>query len=144
MIFELSCKNYLIMKNKIVVTLFLSFFLFSCTKDDIRINPDNPLIGIWNYSHYEVNASIYNRSQDFEETEGYRFNSDGSLLIRANSGDCATPPISYANYKGSWSIINDTLIQINTKNWSGSIAYRLDIEQIDSSYLKIIRVSTVK
>ena len=37
-----------------------------------------------------------------------------------------------------------TLIQIKTKNWSGSITYKLDIEYIEPSYLKVIRVSIDK
>jgi hypothetical protein len=132
------------MKIKPAVILFLIISLSSCTKDDPDIDPDNPLIGTWNFTHNEENTFVYSRSSDFAEVDGYRFNSDGTLIVRGNSGDCATPPISYANYKGDWSVLNDTLIRINTKYWGGSITYKIDIEHIDSKSLKILRVTSQK
>jgi hypothetical protein len=123
---------------------FLSLFLYSCSKDEIKIEPDNLLIGIWNYSDYQDNASIFTRSQEFVDNHCYRFNSDGTLTERKNSGWCGTPPISYADYPGTWNFLNDTLIQINVGYWGGSTSYRLDIESISSKSLKIVTIPDAK
>jgi hypothetical protein len=121
--------------------LFLSFFLVlisSCTKDEVKVDPDNPLIGIWNYSGFQDNIYIFSRDDRFTDNHGYRFNPDGTLTERKNSGWCGTPPISYADYKGSWAMLNDTLIQIDVGYWGGTTVYRLDVEQIDSNSLRAI------
>jgi hypothetical protein len=123
---------------------FLSLFLYSCSKDEIKIEPDNLLIGIWDYSDYQDNASIFTRSQEFVDNHCYRFNSDGTLTERKNSGWCGTPPISYADYPGTWNFLNDTLIQINVGYWGGSTSYRLDIESISSKSLKIVTIPDAK
>jgi hypothetical protein len=123
---------------------FLSLFLYSCSKDEIKIEPDNLLIGIWNYSDYQDNASIFTRSQEFVDNHCYRFNSDGTLTERKNSGWCGTPPISYADYPGTWNFLNDTLIQINVGYWGGSTSYRLDIESISSKSLKVVTIPDAK
>jgi hypothetical protein len=123
---------------------FLSLFLYSCSKDEIKIEPDNLLIGIWDYSDYQDNASIFTRSQEFVDNHCYRFNSDGTLTERKNSGWCGTPPISYADYPGTWNFLNDTLIQINVGYWGGSTSYRLDIESISSKSLKLVTIPDAK
>ncbi len=132
------------MKKLSLFIFFLSLFLYSCSKDEIKIEPDNLLIGIWNYSDYQDNASIFTRSQEFVDNHCYRFNSDGTLTERKNSGWCGTPPISYADYPGTWNFLNDTLIQINVGYWGGSTSYRLDIESISSKSLKIVTIPDAK
>jgi hypothetical protein len=87
---------------------------------------------------------VYTRSQEFASTFCYRFNSDGTLIERKNSGWCGTPPISYADYSGNWTILNDTLIQISVGYWGGSEKYNLDIESISSDSLQVIRTSVKK
>jgi hypothetical protein len=131
-------------KNLSLYIFFLSLFLYSCSKDEIKIEPDNLLIGIWNYSDYQDNASIFTRSQEFVDNHCYRFNPDGTFLERKNAGWCGTPPISYADYPGTWNVLNDTLIQINVGYWGGSTSYRLDIESISSKSLKVVTIPDAK
>jgi hypothetical protein len=123
--------------NKIALSIiFLTFLLTSCKKDDIKIDPNNPLLGIWSYSDYVGETAVYTRSLGFIDEPGYEFKNNGTLTERKNSGWCGTPPVSYANYAGTWSFINDTLIQLEVGYWGGITSYQLDIELVDSKYLK--------
>ena len=83
---------------------------------------------------------MYVRNQDFVDGPCYRFNSDGTMTERKNSGWCGTPPISYADYPGSWSVLNDTMINVTVGYWGGTINYKLDIETLNSELLKTILI----
>ena len=123
--------------TKILFAIFSCLFLLgACSKDEINIDPDNLLIGVWNYSGYQDNSLIFSRNNEFIDNQCYRFNADGSLTERKNSGWCGTPPISYADFSGTWNIINDTLIQVEVGYWGGTTNYKLDIEELDSKSLK--------
>lgn len=128
------------MKNLLFVVTLL-FISIGCSKDNIQIDPDSFLLGVWNYSDFNNNDNIYIRSFEFIENHCYEFNSDGTMTERKNSGWCGTPPITYADYQGTWNIINDTLIQINVGYWGGTIKYKLDIQSVDSNVLKVSYVS---
>jgi hypothetical protein len=126
------------MKRLYLILIFISSLSYSCSKDEIKIDPDNLLIGVWNYTTYQDNTMVYTRNQEFKDINCYKFNVDGSLIERKNSGWCGTPPISYADYQGTWTMLNDTLIKINVGYWGGTMDYKLDIEFIDSNSLKVI------
>lgn len=124
------------MKSTALPLILFFLILTSCNKDEIKIDSSNLLLGTWNVSGYEDNTTIYNRSNAFIDEPGFEFKNDGTLIERKNSGWCGTPPISYANYSGTWSVINDTLIQVEVGYWGGTSSYYLDIESVDSKYLK--------
>lgn len=128
------------MKNLIIIGTLL-FISIGCSKDNIQVDPDNLLIGVWKYSDFNNNDNIYIRSNEFIENHCYEFNSDGTMTERKNSGWCGTPPITYADYPGTWNIINDTLIQISVGYWGGTTKYKLDIQSVDSNILKVSYVS---
>lgn len=123
------------MKKTCLPILFLMIMVAGCSKDEIKIDPDNLLIGVWNYSEYRDNSSVFTRNDQFIDNHCYKFNSDGTLTERANSGFCGTPPVTYADYSGTWTILNDTLIRINVGYWGGTTKYKLDIEHIDNKSL---------
>jgi hypothetical protein len=127
------------MKTTIAIASLL-LILGACSKDDIKIDPDNLLIGVWNYSASTDTVNIYVRSSEFSDTPGYKFNSDGTLTERNNSSFCGTPPIIYADYSGIWSVENDTLIKITVGYWGGTTTYRLDLEMVNSNLLKTISI----
>jgi len=124
------------MKKKIALIFSILFLLAGCSRDDITIDPDNLLIGVWNYSGYQDNTNTFSRSNEFIDDHCYRFSGDGTLTERKNSGWCGTPPISYSDYSGTWTVLNDTLIQIDVGYWGGTSSYRLDIEAIDKDSLR--------
>jgi hypothetical protein len=126
------------MKKILVTFIFLSTLFPSCKKDDIKIDPNNLLIGIWNYSGYHNNIDTYARCKEFTSTYCYKFNTDGSLTERYLAGFCATPPLSLADYQGTWTILNDSLIKIDVASWSGTRTYKLNIVSLSTDSLKII------
>jgi hypothetical protein len=128
------------MKRLFFILILPVLLLFSCNKEEININPDNLLLGVWSYSNYQSDAAVFARSTKFTDNHCYMFNADGSLTERKNSGWCGTPPVTYADYDGTWRIINDTLIHIRVGYWGGSMTYGLDIERIDSDSLKIVTI----
>ncbi|HEY9113265.1 MAG TPA: hypothetical protein VIN10_01110 [Bacteroidales bacterium] len=123
--------------NKITILIVsLALFLSACKKEEIQVDPNNLLLGIWNVSEYVENTTVYNRSSAFVDEYGYEFKSDGTLTERQNAGWCGTPPITYADYDGTWNVVNDTLIQITVNYWGGTMSYYLDIESVDSQNLR--------
>ncbi len=114
-------------------------FLSSCNKTDesaIPIDSSNLLLGVWVNSHYIDTAAIMTRSQNLIDTcDGYEFKADGTLIRRANSGDCGTPPIVYANYTGTWMQMPDKTIFIETEYWGGSTTFSLQIIKVDETKL---------
>jgi hypothetical protein len=124
------------MKKSLLAVFSFLFICSACSKDEIKTDPDNLLVGLWIYSGFQDNTNIFLRNTEFVDNHCYRFNSDGTLTERKNSGWCGTPPVSYADYSGTWTIINDTLIQINVGYWGGTTSYMLDIEAVDSNSLK--------
>ena len=129
------------MKKILVALILLITVLNSCTKDKIKVDPNNLLIGIWNYSDYMDNATVFSRSQKFNDNHCYQFNSDGTLSERKINGWCGTPPVTYADYSGEWTILNDTLIQVNVGYWGGTMSYKLDIQSVTKDSLKVLTIS---
>lgn len=89
----------------------LSFlFLIACDKEELIIDGDNLLLGTWVSPTYDNNKVTYSRSSSLEDDDyGIIFHADGSLVMRENAGWCGTPPISYANYEGTWNIQGDLI-----------------------------------
>lgn len=129
------------MKRTSLLVVILIPLLFSCHEDEIKIDRDNLLIGTWNFSVYQDNIAVYTRSLEFSENHAYKFNPNGTLLERKIAGFCGTPPISYTNYDGSWTILNDTLLEINSEYWGGTTLYKLDVESVSENSLKVIMIS---
>ena len=129
------------MKKVILLIFLFSFIMGSCTKNDIKIDKDNLLIGTWINSHSTGDASAYTRAQDFTQTTGFKFNLDGTLTERNLAGFCATPPVSYSDYSGSWTILKENLIQVNRTNYDGPKSYKLEIQSVTSHSLKVIQIN---
>lgn len=121
------------MKKDLLSAFALLILVAACSKTAIEPDQENLLAGTWNYTGNQNDLYIFSRSREFVNGQGYRFNSDGSLTERKNSGWCGTPPISYSDYQGTWTKINDTLISINVASWGGPTSYKIDIEHIDNN-----------
>jgi hypothetical protein len=128
------------MKRNLLLVIFLVPVLFSCHKDEFKIDPNNLLIGVWNQSDYQGNVIVYARQKGFADNPCYKFNIDGTLVERKNSGFCGTPPVSYADYDGSWTMLNDTLMQITSGYWGGTSTYKLEINLVTTDSLKVTYV----
>jgi Lipocalin-like domain len=128
------------MKKILLLNIILCLLPLSCRKDEIKIDKDNLLIGTWNLSRYDVNEKIYSRSRTFSQTYCYQFNADGTLIERSLAGFCATPPVSYSDYQGNWSMINDSLIKVDVAYWGGTTNYTLKIVSVTADSLKVTQL----
>lgn len=132
------------MKRVFLILMVLFLVLSGCRKDEIRIDRNNLLIGVWNYSEYSQNNSVYARQKDFIQNPGFKFNADGTLVERKNAGWCGTPPVTYADYDGTWTMLNDTVMQISDGYWGGTTTYKLDIESVTADSLKLNMIYEIR
>lgn len=65
------------------------------------------------------------------------------IKLSKNAGWCGTPPISYSDYPGTWTILNDTLVEINVGYWGGTTIYKLDVESVSENSLKVVLISDI-
>jgi len=129
------------MKTFKVLIIFIILAVISCKKEDLKINPNNLILGTWYYNSYDSIFSVYVRSSEIPvDRTGYIFREDGTLTVRDLSGWCATPPVSYSNYEGTWKILNDTLISVERTYWGGAMSYKLGIIEVNRDILKLVNV----
>lgn len=62
------------------------------------------------------------------------------FIERKNSGWCGTPPVSYSDFEGNWSI-NDSLLNVSVAYWGGLADYQWKIISLDDKRLTIVVVS---
>jgi hypothetical protein len=116
---------------------------FSSCKEELTA-PDSSqrLVGSWvlkGYDNEDPNITVLQRSAGLDSSSGgFIFYNDGRLLERKNAGWCGTPPISYANFPGTWVMDSDSLIKINAGYWGGMTDYALKIISLDLFQLKVI------
>ena len=108
---------------------------FSCEKDNLQ-NTDK-LFGYWVNPTYSDNVEILNKDSTFNTINyGFSFLDNGKFIERKIAGWCGTPPVSYENYNGNWTL-NDSIININVDYWGGKASYKWKIVSITDNILKI-------
>jgi hypothetical protein len=120
------------------ITIFLSLLTFSCQKEkNYSIELDN-LIGNWINPVYNDSLIIFERS-GWTNIDSYclSLKENGQLVERKNGGWCGTPPISYADFKGGWGLV-DSLITINVGYWGGTAEYKWKVVSTTADRLKVI------
>jgi len=95
--------------------------LAACSKEELAIDPNHPLLGTWVQAGYEGNTIIYTRASRLKD-DGYGliFQADGQLVMRQVAGWCGTPPLVYANYEGRWNLSGSTLQTTMHYQWMPS------------------------
>lgn len=120
-----------------VITLLVTIItLHSCGKQDLYSN--DPLIGTWVYDSYLIdsNFEVYTANNELDpDRPGMIFKPGGKLVNRTIFGWCATPPVSYENYQGSWEYLNDSTVLIRYE-WWGTASGQPDREKT----FKIVKV----
>jgi len=124
-----------------LVLLFTLLVLPACEKGNIPvINDSDNLLGCWINPVVVDTIWQYERSASFKEDEGgIYFKSGHEFVERMNSGWCGTPPITYANFDGTWTR-NDSFLNITVGFWGGTVDYEWKIISVDNDKLMIYRV----
>jgi hypothetical protein len=122
----------------------LACSLFACEKNNENTpGTDVLLIGSWFNPQYNDSIVIYERSKGLVDNEyGFSFNGDNSFIERKNAGWCGTPPISYADFDGTWTR-NDSIVEITVGYWGGTAEYSWKILAVDGASLKLERLDEI-
>lgn len=104
--------------------LVVTVTLFSCEGNNTIIDPDNLLLGVWVAPVYNADTTTFKRGNSLpDDGYGISFLQNGDILERT-SGWCGTPPISYFNIEGTFSL-NENLITISNNNYPTSYGWRI-------------------
>jgi len=114
-----------------LLPLLLTSFQYS---DSIDIEL---LHGVWVETEYANETYTFNRAKAFHKKKpGIEFKKGGKLLKRQNAGWCGTPPITYTNNEGSWSIEPDATLRLSYQFWGGTINTTWQVQQLDRNTLE--------
>jgi hypothetical protein len=122
----------------ITLAILFSLALFSCQKEENTVKNGNPdLIGSWINPQYNDTLVTYNKAENLVENQyGITFKSDNKLVQRQNSGWCGTPPISTADYEGTWNW-NNSIVNISVGYWGGTVDYTWKVKTLNNQKLVI-------
>jgi hypothetical protein len=126
-----------------ILLLFSIVFLTSCENDiDLKSDEAELIIGHWISPVYIDTLVQYTRAEGLNENDyGISFNPGNSLIERQNAGWCGTPPISFANYNGTWSKTGDD-IDITVDFWGGKVYHKWKVIANDQKTLTIYPVKS--
>lgn len=102
--------------------------------------PENKELGTlfqkWVFVDYGDEGTLYESRSRFKEDEpGMEFKKDGTLVVRQNAGWCGTPPISYANFTGTWTAISKTEVALEYPFWGGTMKRTMTIVKLNKKEL---------
>jgi len=127
------------MKIKLLLLALCGIILFACSEvNEIDIQTNEPdITGFWINQNYSDTLITYERASELKEDQYcFSFQSDGIFLERKNAGWCATPPIAYANYEGSWTL-NDSIIEVSVEFWGGIADLKWKVNSVNNQKLSI-------
>lgn len=108
-------------------------------KSEILISDSDKLTGNWSNPVFEDTLWRYERVSELQANEySFAFKPDQTFVERKNAGWCGTPPISYANYNGTWSR-NGSEIKIKVGYWGGTADYQWKVISVDNKFLRVYR-----
>jgi hypothetical protein len=115
----------------------------SCKKSDDPVSNSNEIKGCWTNPVATDSIWTYNRASALDEDDyGFSFLDNQLFIERKNAGWCGTPPITYANFEGSWNQ-TDSMIFITVDYWGGQADYLWEIIDVDANKLVIIKKDAV-
>ena len=126
------------MIKTLTIGILFSIAFASCQKLENSIESGNTdMKGTWVNPQYTDTIVTYTRVEKLVENEiGITFNSNNTLVYRQNSGWCGTPPISTADYEGTWNW-NDSVVNINVGYWGGTADFTWKIISLNGRKLEI-------
>jgi hypothetical protein len=121
--------------------LFLIFGMTACENGSLPVIDDSePVTGYWINPVSIDTLWQYERSVAFKnDASGICFKSGDKFVERKNSGWCGTPPVSYANYEGTWTR-SDSILNISVGFWGGTVDYEWKIISVSNNKLTLCRI----
>lgn len=126
------------MKTTILAIIILGFV--ACKKDN-EAKPqvgNNKLIGYWMNPVYADSTVSYGRVSGLKyNCYGIVFKADGTCIERKVDGWCGTPPVTYSDFNGTWTMA-DSVISIKVGYWGGVAGYTWKLKSVTADSLKIV------
>ena len=124
-----------------LVFLFIVILLASCEQDLLEadaLGENAGIVGTWIHNGYQGDTTLLKRASDLDKLKyGFIIEDDGTFVERKNSGWCATTPISYSDFEGTWEVVSDSLLDITVAFWGGMMTYQIRIVSVDAGDLAI-------
>lgn len=122
----------------VFIAVFAILALVSCQKDEIpEMNQDKNLIGNWINPIYIDTLVTYEWSEKLIDNQyGISFMPGNEFTERKNSGWCGTPPVTTADYQGTWTK-SDSIVNITVGYWGGTADYTWKIVSVTNRNLVI-------
>ena len=93
------------------------------------------VVGTWIDPVYTDSSLSYKRSSSLIENQyGLSIHAAHTVLERKNSGWCGTPPISYADFDGTWNR-TDSIMDVSVDFWGGTAEYTWKVLKVDENEL---------
>jgi len=123
---------------KPILALLFVCMLVSCQKEEIPATPsDKSIIGNWINPIYIDTLVTYQKADKLIENQyGISFLPGKKIIERKNSGWCGTPPITTADYNGTWTS-TDSILHITVGYWGGTCDYVWQVHSITNNKLMI-------
>jgi hypothetical protein len=109
---------------KKLLPIFIALIALTSFSSENKITFEKKIIGVWMDGDCELkdDATCLKKVKSFkEDNSGFQFKKGGKLVRRQNTGKCATPPISYGNYTGTWKKTSSMTLTIKYKYFAGTI-----------------------
>lgn len=132
-------------KNTFITFMLALLFVGLLSGCSEKYDPQNPIEGTWVFDKGETISDevifSFHRASKFEQDKsGYAFKANGLLISRQNAGWCGTPPISYEETQGGWSM-DGNKVKLNGKYWGGASTTEFEISKLDENQLEVKQVS---
>jgi hypothetical protein len=130
--------------KKILKTVLLLLLVtsFGCSQENetIPINESNKLIGHWINPVYSGSELQLTRANSLKNDEyGLSF-LEKTQCVERSSGWCGTPPITFFDFKGTWTRTDSVLIMTIDNGLSGMQNIKWLIKTLDNNTLIIERM----
>lgn len=115
--------------------------LLSCenaTDETEQLGENATVLGTWVEDSYQDDRLWLVRAEVLDPSRyGFTLRGDGGFIENKNAGWCGTPPITYANYEGTWEALSDSLLEVTVGYWGGTMNYQIRIVSLDGEKLAI-------
>jgi len=121
--------------------VLLPAILLSCEKEQSvtdQLGQNAGIVGTWVEERQDTDRLWLSRSSALDPGKyGFTVKADGEFIERKNAGWCGTPPITYADYEGTWVALSDSLLEVTVGYWGGTMTYQMRVIAIDNEQLVI-------
>lgn len=131
------------MKYNMFLFAAIVFGFLACSQPEEFSGGQPEITGSWINQQVIDSIYTYQKAKTLKDNE-YCFSvyPDGKFIERKNSGWCGTPPVSYADYEGSWTL-KDSVLTISVPYWGGNSTSKWKIISVDDTHMSIVYLDQV-